>query len=755
MNSRPEHDHALPTATATIDIKGMHCASCVLNVERALNKVPGASAASVNLVTQQAHVAISSDVAPAALIKAIEDAGYQATVPPSHLPEHDHMEHQGTADAAWISGLRRKFWVALIFSSIVMVISLLMLLPDFQSLKSNTTNYLLLLLTLPVIFYSGLEFYRSAWRAARHLTTNMDTLIAVGTLTAFLYSAVVTIAPGRTGPHIAQVYFDSAAMIITLLLLGRWLEARAKERTGDAIRGLLDLSPKSAIRISEDGHEENILVSELNVGDLFVAKPGQTIATDGVVVFGESSVDQSMMTGESAPVSKDVGDFVFGATRVTSGLLRIKATKIGQETALAAIVRSVREAQGGKPAIQRLADKVSAVFVPIVLGIGVTTLVGWFLLRPDLGIQFAIMNAVAVLVIACPCALGLATPTAILVGSGKAAQLGILFRNVEALEKLSTLRTIVFDKTGTLTNGLISVIDRFAVGSHSTDEVLTIAAALEKGSDHPIAMAIVREAEQIQLPAISKFQNKAGMGATAEINGQSAAIGNVRLMSELNVTVPAQLQEWLDQRNAEAKGVAIVSLDGIAIGALSFADTLREDAGQVIGQLRTRGVEAVMITGDNLSVATEISRKLDIVKFFADALPTDKERIVRDLRTERGAIAMIGDGINDSPALAVADVGIAMFTGADVAKDTADITLMSNHLQSVLTAIDLSSATMRTIKQNLFFAFFYNVIGIPVAAGLLIPWFGIQLDPMFAAAAMALSSISVVTNSLRLKKFHA
>jgi Cu+-exporting ATPase len=743
--------------TATIAIKGMHCASCVLSVERALNKVAGAEGASVNLATQQAHVKIDRHVQRASLSKSIEDVGYEVTSVQLEGDEQDahHLVHDHTMEESsdWLRKLRVKFWVALGFSSIVMAISILMMFAGFSWLHRPLTYYILFALTLPVILFSGQEFYRSAFRAMKHRTTNMDTLIAVGTLSAFVYSTIVTFGSRHAAGHMPDIYFDSATMIITLLLVGRWMEARAKQRTGQAIRGLLDLSPKMALRVNADGTEQSIPSADLQQGDLFIVKSGEAIATDGEVMVGESAVDESMMTGESIPVSKSPGASVFGATRVVSGLLRIRATRVGSETVLASIITTVQNAQAGKPKIQRLADKVSSVFVPIVLVIGLLTFLSWYLVRPDLGINFALMNMVAVLVIACPCALGLATPTAILVGTGRAAQLGMLFRNVESLEQLSTIRTTVFDKTGTLTNGKISVVDHVAIGSIQSSEMLTIAAALESGSDHPIAKAIVRQSDSVVLPQISQFQNHEGKGVSAQIAGKTAAVGNLRFMQEMKVSIPDDLSRWINGQIANANIVAIVSSDAIAIGALALTDTIRDDAATTIEQLKKRGIEPVMLTGDHHAAAEKIAQSLGISKVYAEALPIDKERIVRELRAAGRGVAMIGDGINDAPALAAADVGVAMHGAADIAKDTADVTLMSNHLITYMGAIELSHSTLETIKQNLFFAFFYNVIGIPIAAGLLIPWFGFQLDPMFAAAAMALSSISVVTNSLRLRNF--
>ncbi|WP_345232719.1 heavy metal translocating P-type ATPase [Hymenobacter saemangeumensis] len=757
----PETAAPAATETATLNIEGMTCASCSNFVERALSRTPGVQRAVVNLATEKATIDfVPAQINRAGLKAAVEQAGYGVaeTAQPaaaSPLASDDELEAR---KALAYARLRRRFWVATALAAVIMPLSMLMLWPALmQRISMPVLNYVLLALTLPVIFYSGREFYVSAWNGLRHRTASMDTLIAVGTGAAFAFSLVATIVPGwLTSRGIAaEVYYDTTATIIALILLGKVLEARAKTRTSAAIKALLGLQARTA-RVLRGGQEVDIPIEQVQLNDLVVVRPGEKVATDGVMEAGHSAVDESMLTGESLPVEKKAGDPVYGATLNKTGSFRFRVTKVGAETMLAQIVKLVSEAQGSRAPIQRLADKVSAVFVPVVVIIAILTFVLWFDFAPEATrLPLALVNFVAVLIIACPCALGLATPTAIMVGTGKGAEHGVLIRNAEALEKAYQVDTVLLDKTGTITRGEPAVTDFLPLPGLAATELLPLLAAVERQSEHPLAAAVVRYADEQQSSQLtaSSFQAVEGQGAKASVEGRSILIGNRRLLRENGVAITPALEQAAAPLLAQAKTVLYAAVDGQPAALLGVADTLRDTSAAAIKELQRQGLEVVMMTGDNPQTAAEVARQVGISRFFAEVLPQDKTGKVQELQAEGRRVAMVGDGINDAPALARADVGLAMATGTDVAMEAAAITLMRADLMGVVTAIALSRHTMRTIRQNLFFAFIYNVLGIPIAAGLLYPFTGWLLSPMLAAAAMALSSVSVLTNSLRLRGF--
>jgi Cu+-exporting ATPase len=609
-------------------------------------------------------------------------------------------------------------------------------------------------LATPVQFIIGWPFLRGAWMSFRHRSADMNTLIAVGTLAAYFYSAAATLFPSffeRAGIAPA-VYFDTSAFIIALILFGRLLEARAKGRTSEAIKRLAGLQPKTAT-IFRDGKETEIPVRDVLVGDVVLVRPGERIAADGVVEDGRSTVDESMITGESMPVRKSPGDEVIGATMNKSGSFRFRAAKIGRDTVLAQIIRLVEEAQGSKAPIQRLADVIAGYFVPVVMSVAVATFVLWFNFGPEPRVTFAVLNFVAVLIIACPCALGLATPTAVMVGTGRGAEHGILIKGGESLETVHRIDTIVFDKTGTLTRGEPELTDIAASPSFSEDDLLRLAAAVEKRSEHPLGLAVIKAAEQrkLRLEKAEDFRAAEGRGIDARVGGKSVALGNAGFMSDRSVEIQA-LAPRAEELLEEGKTVIFAAVDGRPAGLLAVADPLKTGSAEAVAGLKRMGLEVIMLTGDHAKTAEAVGRKAGIDHVIPEVLPQDKVRAIRRLQEEGRKVAMVGDGINDAPALAQADVGIAIGTGTDVAMEASDITLIRGDLRAVASAIALSRKTIRVIRQNLFWAFFYNVVGIPVAAGALYPFFRVLLDPIIASAAMAFSSVSVVSNSLRLRR---
>ena len=749
------------TETATLDIEGMTCASCASAVEKSLSRAPGVQSALVNFATEKATVHyMPGQASPATLKEAVVNAGYGVT---ERAPDTSAADRQAEIDrqkaAAYVK-LKRRFQVAVGLAVVVMALSMLMLWPAaMQRVNMRWLNYGLLLLTLPVLLYSGREFYSSAWNGFKHRAANMDTLIAVGTGAAFLYSLAATVAPGFFEQHglMPEVYYDTTATIIALILLGKVLELRAKTQTSAAIRSLMGLQAKTARVVRPGGQEVDVPIEQVQLDDVVVVRPGEKVATDGLITEGSSAVDEAMLTGESLPVEKKAGDPVFGATLNKTGSFRFRVTKVGADTMLSQIVKLVEDAQGSRAPIQRLADKVSAIFVPTVVVIAILTFVLWFDLAPvATRLPLALVNFVAVLIIACPCALGLATPTAIMVSTGKGAEYGVLIRNAEALEKAYKVNTVLLDKTGTITRGEPAVTDFVPVAGQDAAQLLQLVAALERQSEHPLAEAVVRYADAqgaAQLSA-TEFRAIEGKGAAATVNGQVVLIGNQGLLKDEKVTFSEALTKQAEQLLSQAKTVLYVAVAGQAVGLIGVADTVRDTSVAAIQKLQALGIEVVMMTGDNPQTAAKVAEQVGIKRYFAEVLPSGKAGKVKELQAEGRVVAMVGDGINDAPALAQADIGLAMGGGTDVAMEAAGITLMRSDLNGVVTAIELSRQTIRTIKQNLFFAFIYNTLGIPIAAGLLYPFFGWLLSPMLAAGAMALSSVSVLTNSLRLRAFN-
>ncbi|MGI4835023.1 MAG: heavy metal translocating P-type ATPase [Janthinobacterium lividum] len=760
-----------PVQTTTLAIEGMSCASCANFVERALSRTPGVQSAQVNLATEKATVSFAPALTGRPQLKAaVEAAGYQVVEPaitttaaagapaPSLVPDEDEL---AARKALGYQQLRRRFWLTATLAAVIMALSMLMLWPALMHrVPAPLLHYALLTLTVPVLLVGGREFYVAAWNGLRHRTASMDTLIAVGTGAAFAFSLAATLGPGLLRAHglAPVVYYDTTATIIALILLGKVLEARAKQQTSAALRALLGLQAKTARVVRPDGREEAVPVAALQVGDVVAVRPGEKVPTDGELTEGHSTLDESMLTGESLPVAKKPGDPVFGATLNKTGAFRFRATQVGAGTVLAQIVQLVQEAQGSRAPIQRLADRISGVFVPVVILLALATFVLWFDLAPAATrLPLALTSFVAVLIIACPCALGLATPTAIMVGTGKGAEYGILIRNAEALEKAYQVDTVVLDKTGTLTLGQFALTDLRALPGYSEAALLPLLAALERQSEHPLAAAVVRYADAHPTPlprlAATAFAAVEGLGARATVQGQAVLLGNERLLREAGIELTPAARQAAADLLTQAKTVLYAAVAGQPAAVLGLADELRPTSAQAVRELQALGLEVVMLTGDNPQTAAAVAQALGIKRFVAEVLPADKAAQVQQLQAQGRVVAMVGDGINDAPALARADVGLAMGSGTDVAVAAAPITLLRADVRGVAGAIALSRRTVRTIRQNLFFAFVYNVVGIPVAAGLLYPFTGWQLSPMLAAGAMALSSVSVLTNSLRLRGF--
>lgn len=809
-----------------LPIIGMHCAACANRLEKALGKARGVQGASVNFATQRATVHYDDQATSLPqLQEVVKKAGYEALLPnppslkanhtgshdtgnhnlphqlqspgssqrdlqnhtgqssrqASHQASHQNSETHGDMQDAEAQAREReyqkqarKFWVALALTFPVTLTSMgSHFIPALHFIAAAPWRlWLELALTTPVLFWAGAEFFTGAWNAARHRAADMNTLVAIGTLSAYLFSVVATVAPGifvQSHAHAASgmnggvssgissgmsgppLYFEVAAIVITLILMGRLLEARARARTGGAIRALMGLQAKTA-RVERDGAEQDIPIAEVQVGDIVLVRPGEKIPVDGEVLDGTSRVDESMLTGEPLPVEKKAGDTVIGATLNTSGSFRFRATKVGHDTVLAQIVRLVQDAQGSKAPIQRLADTVSGTFVPIVLCLAIATFVVWFIAAPvESRLTMALLTSVSVLVIACPCALGLATPTAIMVGTGRAAQSGILIKGGQALETAHKLTAIVLDKTGTITEGKPQVTDVLAHGIDE-NELLRLVASAERGSEHPLGAALVASAQQrgLALAQPQGFQAVAGHGIEASVDARRVLIGNGRLFSERGIEV----DQSTAQQFAEAgKTPVFTAVDGAFAGVIAIADAPKPSSRAAIEKLHSLGLKVLMLTGDNQHTAQAIARQVGVDEVIAEVLPQDKAAQIKKLQAAGEIVAMVGDGINDAPALAQADIGIAMGQGTDVALEAADITLVRGDLSGVASSIALSKATIQNVKQNLFFAFIYNVLGIPIAAGVLYFWTGWLLSPIIAALAMALSSVSVVTNALRLRGF--
>ncbi len=734
----------------TLPVKGMHCASCVSKVEAALKGVPGVRQASVNLATEKATLAlVPGQVAVADLRRAVRAVGYE--IPEEARSQAEAPDRERAERERENRLLRIKFLVGAGLSLPVLLGSFPQVFPWGPAFLQNP--WVQLVLATPVQFRVGWQFHRGFWNDTVHRSASMNSLVSIGTNAAYFFSVAVTLWPHTFMPLGAMTYYDTAAVLMTLIVLGRWLEARARGRTSEAIRRLVALAPKTA-RVLRDGREEDVPISEVAAGDVIRVRPGEKIPVDGEVVDGASAVDESMLTGESLPVEKRAGFRVYGGTVNRTGSFTFRATRVGKDTVLAQIIRLVEEAQGSKAPIQRLADQVSAVFVPIVLVVAALTFGVWWLWGPAPAFLFALTNFVAVLVIACPCAMGLATPTAIMVGTGKGAEHGVLIKSAAALELLHKVGTVVLDKTGTLTIGRPEVTDVIPTNGMSADDLLALAAAAEQGSEHPLGEAVVARAKEhgLALPAVSDFTAVPGHGIQAHVGGQRLLLGNSRLLSERGVRLGAL--EAVGERLAEAgKTVMFAALDGRVLGMIGVADVLKPEARQAVAILRQMGIEVMMLTGDTRRTGEAIARQLGLDRVLAEVLPEDKAREIKRLQDEGRLVAMVGDGINDAPALAQATVGVAMGSGTDVAMEAADVTLMRGDLRGLVTAIQLSRKTIRIIRENLVWAFGYNVILIPVAAGVLYPLWGILLSPILAGAAMAFSSVSVVTNSLRLKRF--
>lgn len=770
------------TAKVTFPVTGMTCAACQSFLEKTLAKQPGVDAASVNLMMNSATVEFHPEVVtPQNLIDAVRETGYGAELPSFETSVLQEQEaHYEKLRSDYIA-IRRKAIFSLIAGAIAMVLSMPLMtasgnhgahaaadpllrwtmetldpalqriVPSLYNMNRTLLSYGLLALTLFVMAWAGRRFYVKAWAALRNRTSDMNTLVSIGTGAAFLFSAAATIAPGLFVRHglNPDVYYEAVIFIIALVLTGSTLEARAKGRTAAALRKLVQLQPKTA-RVRRGSAEVDIPVETLAIGDIVIVRPGERIPADGQVVHGSTDIDESMLTGESIPVAKTTGSRVIGGTVNKTGALDFRVTAVGASSTLSQIIRLLRDAQSEKAPIQRLADRISSIFVPTVIAISVVTFAAWWFLAPGAPIAQAVAAAISVLIIACPCAMGLAVPTAVMVATGRGAEFGLLFKGGEALERLQQVDTVVLDKTGTITMGRPDVTDVIVLNPEWTEgEFLRVAAGLERSSEHPLAEAVVRYAEEhgINPPRAESFQSYTGKGASGVVEGHAVLVGNAALMADWSIAADQRASAFAQQ----GKTPLFISIDGEAAGIIAVADTIRSESPAAIDALKREGLRVVMLTGDNEQTAQAIAKQAGIDEVSAGLLPEGKLETIKRLQSQGRIVAMAGDGINDAPALAAADTGIAMATGTDIAMEAADVTLMRSDLSGIAKAIALSRATMRVMRQNLFWAFIYNVIGIPVAAGLLYPLFGILLSPVLASAAMALSSVSVVSNSLRLR----
>ncbi|MBI2847542.1 MAG: heavy metal translocating P-type ATPase [Chloroflexi bacterium] len=748
--NKPEH------IEFAIHSGGVTCPTCAVNIEKSLNRLNGIDDVKVNFGAERITASYdSTQVTPEKMQEVIEDTGYSVRV--RSEPGSQETEDREAADRA----AERKDLTWRIVIGAVLSIPVVFAVMSHELFGADwvpailLNRWLQLGLITPVMFYSGWPIHRTGWLTLIHRSADMNTLITLGTIAAFGYSLVVTVAPGILPESLREVYYEAVGVIITLILLGRLLEAIAKGGTSEAIRKLIGLQAKTA-RVVREGKEEDIPIEQVQLDDTVVVRPGEKVPVDGEIIEGRSTLDESMVTGESIPVTKDKGDMVIGATINQTGAFRFKATKVGKDTMLAQIIQLVEQAQGSKAPIQRLADLIASRFVPAVVFIAIATFVVWFNFGPTPAFIFALVNAVAVLIIACPCALGLATPLSIMVSTGKGAQNGILIRSAEALEIAHKLNTLVLDKTGTITKGEPALTDIVTVDKMDADELLRLVASAERSSEHPLGQAIIRGAEEkkLKLADPADFQSVTGKGIKVRVDGRQVLVGNRRLLDDAGIKTAA-LEKEAERLAADGKTPMFVAVDKNPAGIVAVADTVKEGSLAAIATLRKLGIEVVMITGDNHRTAEAIARQVGIDRVLAEVLPQDKALEVKRLQSENKLVGMVGDGINDAPALAQADIGLAIGTGTDVAIESSDITLISGELKGVVTAITLSRATMRNIRQNLVFAFLYNSVGIPIAAGVLYPAFGILLSPIIAAAAMALSSLSVVTNANRLRSYKA
>jgi P-type Cu+ transporter len=785
-----EHD-APPEASGAparveIPVSGMTCAACQARVQRTLSRQPGVQDAAVNLMTRTASVTYDpASASPQSLVDAIRSTGYGADLP----VDRSVIEEQGAQDRAYAAEyreLRTKAVVSAVAGALAMLLSMPLMAPADHGAMGGTSDpfmrwvsvsltptlrnavpwlyaidmrwlsFMLLAVTATIMAWAGRHFYTRAWTSFRHHSADMNTLIAVGTGAAFVFSVAATIAPGffRSRGVPPDTYYEAVIIIIALILVGNALEARAKRQTATSLRALAALQPKTA-RIERDGSEIDVLIDDVRQGDLVMVRPGERVPVDGDVIGGTSAVDESMLTGESSLVSKSVGDRVIGGTINRTGAFRYQATTLGADSVLAQIIRLMREAQGSRAPIQRLADRVSAVFVPVVISLAIATFAVWYVAADTAPAVRAFAAAVAVLIIACPCAMGLAVPTAVMVATGKGAELGVLIKGGEALQRAGSLDTIVLDKTGTVTEGRPAVTDVVVVGDDRSEaDLLSLVASLERQSEHPLANAIVASARDrgLALGAAESFESHPGRGVTGVVNGAAVAAGNARFMGDWSLDL-APLSVHVERLSGESKTVVLVAVDGALAGLVAIADPIKETSRTAVSVLKRMGLDVVLLTGDNECVAASVASAVGIDHVVAGVLPEGKVAEVRRLQADGKVIAMVGDGVNDAPALAQADLGIAIGSGTDVAIEASDVTLMRGDLRGVVQAVALSRRTMRTMKQNLFWAFVYNVIGIPIAAGVLYPVFGILLSPILASAAMAFSSVSVVSNSLRLRRF--
>lgn len=743
----------VPHLSKTFPVEGMTCASCVSRVEKKLSSLQGVHAVDVNLATEQVLVNyILALVDFESLRLALEEAGYRLLPEKSVCSSGDeerYLKH--------LSELKVK----LIFSGLtsLMVMFLSMQSDSLFNTQLQALNITLFILATPVQFYCSGQFYRGAFNGLRHGYADMNTLIAVGTSTAYFYSAWVTLLPSLSAS--LDVYYDTSVMIITLVLLGRWMEALAKHNASSAIKKLMGLQPKTT-HVEREGKELEVSVEDLTMGDVVLVRPGEKIPVDGILIEGQSSIDESMLTGESVPVEKKTGDEAIGASLNKTGFFKMRVTRMGKDTVLAQIIQLVKHAQGSKAPVQRLADKIAGIFVPAVIGLALLAFAFWWGFGDSFGplpttpFLFALMIFISVMIIACPCALGLATPTAIMVGTGKGAEMGILIKSGEALEQAEKIDTIVFDKTGTLTFGKPEVADVLLSPSAvlNADRLLLLAGSLEKQSEHPLAQAVVMEAKKhnLRLEKVSRFEALPGFGVQGKIENTNVFLGNIKLMQEQKIDF-SSMNEDLEKLATQGKTPMLLSLDGKLEGLITTTDKLKPYAKECVHRLKMMGLKVIMVTGDNRKTAQAVAQQLDIDDVISEVLPSGKRDEIRKLMEEGRKVAMVGDGINDAPALAESTVGIALGSGTDVAMEVSDITLVTSDLRAVVKSIELSRRTMAKIRQNLFWAFFYNVLGIPIAAGILYPFYGVLLKPVFAAVAMSLSSVSVVGNSLLLKRF--
>ncbi len=747
-----------PIKEDTLSIQGMTCASCVSRVEVALQRVPGVDFASVNLVTEEATVRFDGATATRPQLEAaVEAAGYRVRPPITPTPVQRRSDARAEEEATETRRLRRD-----VLTAIVLAMPLLVLgmshgrIPGADGAVGRAVQ---LVLSTLLLFGPGRRFLTLAFNAARHRAADMNTLIALGSLSAWAWSAVVVLFPSLF-PHAAHgaaphVFFEAAGAIITFVLIGKWLEARARKRLSSAVRGLLALTPREATRIDASGHDERVAVERLEKGDVVRVRPGERVPADGVVLSGASALDEAMLTGESLPVDKRTGDRVYGGTINGAGALTVKLEHPGTGGALARIVEAVEAAQSARAPISRLADRVSAVFVPIVVGIAVVTFAVWWALDPTTaGLTTAVQHFVAVLVIACPCALGLATPAAVAVASGRGAELGVLLKGGEVLETLSRAQVVLLDKTGTVTVGVPVLTDVVALSDEAS--LLSMVAAVERHSEHPVAQALVTGATQRGAPPrdAEGFEMQPGFGVAGTVDGKHVRVGTTAWLAQAGVAT-ASLDAQAEALASRGRSPMFVAVDGALAGLVAVADVPRPDARATIDALRGEGLELALVSGDRRATAAAIAAEVGIETVHGDVKPTEKASVVEAARAGGRTVVMVGDGINDAPALAAADVGVAIGSGTDVAVSTADVVLLRGGLSSLPVALSLARASLRTIRQNLFWAFIYNAAGIPLAAGLLVPWFGLELDPVFASAAMSLSSVSVLANSLRLRRHRA